>query len=41
MLPLSFFVGRKLTTWMWPDAVRTADENAFARFNHRELTPQD
>jgi hypothetical protein len=41
MLPLSFFIGRKLTTWMWPDEVRTADENAFARFNHREQTPQD
>jgi hypothetical protein len=41
MLPLSFFIGRKLSTWIWPDVVRRADENAFARFNHRKLTPQD
>jgi hypothetical protein len=39
MLPLSFFIGRKLTVWMWPDVVRRADENAFARFNHRKPTP--
>jgi hypothetical protein len=41
MLPLSFFIGRKLSAWMWPDVVRKADENAFARFNHRKPMPRD
>jgi hypothetical protein len=41
MLPLSFFIGRKLTAWMWPDVVRRADENAFARFNRRKHEPKD
>jgi hypothetical protein len=41
MLPLSFLVGRKLSVWLWPDVARKADENALARFNHRELARQD
>ena len=41
MLPLSFVIGRKLSVWLWPDVVRRADENAFARFSHRELERQD
>jgi hypothetical protein len=41
MLPLCFFIGRKLTAWMWPDVVRRADENAFARFNRRKHEPKD
>jgi hypothetical protein len=41
MLPLSFFIGRKLSAWMWPDVVRKADQNAFARFNHRKPMPRD
>jgi hypothetical protein len=40
MVPLSFFIGRRLTAWMWPDVVRRADENALARVNHREPTAQ-
>ena len=40
MLPLSFFIGRRLSTWIWPDVVRRADANAFARFNHREQTSE-
>jgi len=41
IVPLGFFIGRKLTAWMWPDVVRKADENAFARFNHRKHMQQD
>jgi hypothetical protein len=41
MLPLSFFIGRKLTACMWPDVVRRADENAFARYNYRKHKPQE
>ena len=36
ILPLSYFVGRRLTARIWPDVTKTADENASARINHRE-----
>jgi hypothetical protein len=38
--PLSYFIGRRLSTWLWPDATRTAHENAWARFNRRKGMPQ-
>jgi hypothetical protein len=40
MLPLSLFIGRKLSTWIWSDVVRRADQNAFARLNHCERTSE-
>lgn len=32
ILPLSYFIGRKLIVQVWPDVARTADEKAWARF---------
>jgi hypothetical protein len=33
MLPLSYFISRRFSTWIWPEVTRRADENAWARFN--------
>jgi hypothetical protein len=42
MLPLSYFIGRKLIVRIWPEVTRRADENAWARLNHRRRTsPND
>jgi hypothetical protein len=32
LLPLSFYLGRRLCVWLWPDFVRTADYNAAHRY---------
>jgi hypothetical protein len=40
VVPLCFFIARRLTAWMWPDVVRRADANAFARYNHHMHKPQ-
>lgn len=40
-LPLSFYIGRQFCAWQWPEFVKRADDNAVARYNHRNPSPQD
>jgi hypothetical protein len=35
LLPLSFYLGRRLCVWLWPDFVKTADYNAAHRYPKR------